>query len=82
MGRIAEVLGAAAICVPVQRAHGLGVAATAAAADHRRRTVATVQQMAIEWSVVPVEIEECKDVEDLWARSLEAARETEARPAR
>jgi pyruvate kinase len=25
---------------------------------------------------VPVEIEECKDVEHLWARTLEAARDT------
>jgi pyruvate kinase len=35
-----------------------------------------VQQLALEWGVIPAEIEECKDVEDLWARTLEAARAT------
>jgi pyruvate kinase len=32
--------------------------------------------MAIEWGVTPIEIDEATDVEDLWARSLEAARAT------
>ena len=32
--------------------------------------------MAIEWGLEPVLIPECMDVEDLWARSLEAARDT------
>ena len=74
---------AAAICVPVQRAHGLRGGRhrprrPIIAATHRRHAV---QQMAIEWGVVPVEIEECKDVEDLWAdRSRPLARP--ARPAR
>jgi pyruvate kinase len=31
--------------------------------------------MAIEWGVVPCEIEEGRDVEHLWALTLEAARE-------
>jgi pyruvate kinase len=35
-----------------------------------------VRQMAIEWGVTPVLIPECTDVEDLWARSIEAARGT------
>jgi pyruvate kinase len=30
--------------------------------------------MALEWGVIPSQIEECRDVEHLWARSLEAAR--------
>ena len=30
--------------------------------------------MALEWGVTPLEIPETDDVEDLWARSLEAAR--------
>jgi pyruvate kinase len=32
--------------------------------------------MAIEWGVTPMPIEEAVDVEDLWAKSLEAARQT------
>ena len=31
---------------------------------------------AIEWGVVPAEIEECRDVEHLFARTIEVARET------
>jgi pyruvate kinase len=31
--------------------------------------------MAIEWGVTPILIRECKDVEDLWNRSLEAAKD-------
>ena len=32
------------------------------------------RQMAIEWGVTPMLIAEAADVEDIWARSLEAAR--------
>ena len=32
--------------------------------------------MAIEWGVTPLWIPECKDVEDLWNRSVGAARES------
>jgi pyruvate kinase len=32
--------------------------------------------MAIEWGVIPVAIEQCSDVEELWTASLRAARET------
>jgi pyruvate kinase len=35
-----------------------------------------LQQLAIEWGVTPISIRECADVEDLWATSLEAARQT------
>jgi pyruvate kinase len=31
--------------------------------------------MAIEWGVTPLSIPECQDVEDLWNRSVEAAKE-------
>jgi pyruvate kinase len=34
----------------------------------------SVRHMALEWGVTPMLIPECNDVEDLWARSLEAAR--------
>ena len=34
------------------------------------------RQMAIEWGVIPLRIPECADVEELWDRSLDAARES------
>src|SRR5919107_1317912 len=43
------------------------------AVTHKRHAV---QQLALEWGVVPAEIEECRDVEHLWARTLDAARES------
>jgi pyruvate kinase len=76
---IAEVLGAVAILVPTYS----GRTASAVARHRPQRPIIAVthkrhavQQLALEWGVVPHEIEECKDVEDLWARSLGAARET------
>jgi pyruvate kinase len=76
---IAEVLGAVAILVPTYS----GRTASAVARHRPQRPIIAVthkryavQQLAIEWGVVPAEIEECKDVEHLWARSLEAARMT------
>jgi pyruvate kinase len=76
---IAEVLGAVAILVPTYS----GRTASAVARHRPRRPIVAVthkrhavQQMAIEWGVVPAEIEECRDVEHLWARTLDAARET------
>src|SRR5207237_493026 len=36
----------------------------------------SVHQMAIEWGVTPIWIPECKDVEDLWNRSIDAAKES------
>jgi pyruvate kinase len=76
---IAEVLGATAICVPTYSGRTASEVARhrprrpIIAVTHRRHAV---QQLALEWGVVPAEIEECKDVEHLWARTLEAARET------
>jgi pyruvate kinase len=76
---IAEVLGAAAILVPTYS----GRTASAVARHRPQRPIIAVthkryavQQLAIEWGVVSAEIEECKDVEHLWARSIEAARLT------
>jgi pyruvate kinase len=76
---IAEVLGAVAILVPTYS----GRTASAVARHRPQRPIIAVthkrhavQQLALEWGVFPAEIEECKDVEHLWARTLEAARET------
>ena len=33
------------------------------------------RRLALEWGVSPLVIDECSDVEELWSRSLEAARE-------
>jgi pyruvate kinase len=76
---IAEVLGAVAILVPTYS----GRTASAVASHRPQRPVVAVthkryavQQLALEWGVIPSEIAECQDVEDLWARTLEAARST------
>jgi pyruvate kinase len=76
---IAEVLGAVAILVPTFS----GRTASAVARHRPRRPVIAVthrsyacQQLAIEWGVVPRQIDECRDVEHLFARSLDAARAT------
>jgi pyruvate kinase len=74
---IAEVLGATAILVPTYS----GRTASAVARHRPRRPIIAVthkrhavQQLALEWGVVPAEIEECRDVDHLWARTLDAAR--------
>ena len=36
----------------------------------------SVQQMAIEWGVTPMWIPEAQNVEDLWSRSIDAAKST------
>jgi pyruvate kinase len=76
---IAEVLGAVAILVPTYS----GRTASAVACHRPQRPIVAVthkryavQQLALEWGVIPSEIEECADVEDLWARTLDAARAT------
>jgi pyruvate kinase len=75
---LAEALGATAMLVPTFT----GRTASAVARLRPRRPIValthklwSVHQMAIEWGVTPIWIPECKDVEDLWNRSVEAARE-------
>jgi pyruvate kinase len=74
---LAEALHAAAILVPTFT----GRTASAVARLRPRRPIValshhdwSVRQMALEWGVTPLLIEETRDVEHLWARSIEAAR--------
>ena len=74
---LAEALGAKAMLVPTFT----GRTASAVARLRPRRPILalthkvwSVNQMAIEWGVTPIWIPECKDVEDLWNRSLDAAK--------
>jgi len=76
---LAEVLGAAAILVPTFS----GRTASAVARLRPRRPVLGLthheyawRQMAIEWGVIPLQIPETANVEELWQRSLEAARDS------
>jgi pyruvate kinase len=75
---LAEALGARAILVPTFT----GRTASAVARLRPRRPIVAlshhrtaVQQMALEWGVTPLEMPETRDVEDLWARSIETARQ-------
>ena len=75
---IAEVLRARALVVPTFS----GRTASAVARLRPRRPIAAIthrqaaaQQMALEWGVMPLLIPEVVDVEDLWSRSVAAARE-------
>jgi len=74
---LAEALGAKAILVPTFT----GRTASAVARLRPRRpvialthVVTSLQHMAIEWGVTPLEIPESNDVDDLWRNSIEAAR--------
>jgi pyruvate kinase len=76
---LAESLEAEALLVPTFT----GRTASAVARLRPRRPIIgmshhdyALRQMAIEWGVTPMLIEEAVDVEDLWARSLAAARES------
>jgi pyruvate kinase len=76
---LAEALGARAIVVPTYS----GRTASAVARLRPRRPILglshhdyALQHMTIEWGVTPMGIVETQNVEDLWARSLEAARES------
>jgi pyruvate kinase len=75
---LAEALGAKAILVPTFT----GRTASAVARLRPRRPVvalthvaASLQHMAIEWGVTPLEIPEVTDVEELWRLSIAAARD-------
>jgi len=74
---LAEALGAKAMLVPTFT----GSTASAVARLRPRRPIIglthqpfAVRHLALEWGVTPMLIPECSDVEDLWNRSLEAAR--------
>src|SRR5215210_8671077 len=76
---IAEALEAKALLVPTFT----GKTASAVARLRPRRPIIglthhshSLQHMALEWGVTPVAITECADVEELWATSLAAARDT------
>jgi pyruvate kinase len=74
---LAEALGASALLVPTFT----GRTASAVARLRPRRPIValthkrwSVHQMAIEWGVTPIWIPEAMNVEDLWTRSIEAAK--------
>jgi pyruvate kinase len=75
---LAEALSAKAILVPTFT----GRTASAVARLRPRRPIValthvatSLQHMAIEWGVTPLEIPESKDVDHLWRNSIDAARE-------
>jgi pyruvate kinase len=75
---LAEALRAAAILVPTFT----GRTASAVARLRPRRPIVAfthvdwaMRQLALEWGVTPVQIPECRDVEDLWSTSIAAARD-------
>jgi pyruvate kinase len=74
---LAEALGAKAILVPTSS----GKTASAVARLRPRRPVLglthnryALQQMAIEWGVTPIVIDQSDDLEQVWQKSLDAAR--------
>ena len=74
---IAEALGAQALLVPTFT----GRTASAVARLRPRRLILALshhdyvlRQMALEWGVTPISVLEASDVEDLWAKSIAAAR--------
>jgi pyruvate kinase len=76
---LAESLGAEALLVPTFT----GRTASAVARLRPRKPIIgmshhdyALRQMAIEWGVTPMLIEEAVDVEDLWSKSVEAARQS------
>ena len=74
---IAEALAAKAIVVPTFT----GRTASAVARLRPRRPIIgcthhtySLRHMALEWGVLPMRVPEASDVEDIWGRSLDAAR--------
>jgi pyruvate kinase len=76
---LAETLGAKAILVPTFTGRTASVVARlrprrpVIGLSHHRHAL---QRMALEWGVTPAQMPEAADVEELWASSLEAGRET------
>jgi pyruvate kinase len=73
---LAETLGASAILVPTFT--GRTASAVARLRPHRvivglSHHQTAVQQMALEWGVIPVLMPQTENVEDLWTRALESA---------
>jgi pyruvate kinase len=75
---LAEALSAKAILVPTFT----GRTASAVSRLRPQRPIValthvttSLQHMAIEWGVTPLEIEQSTDVDDLWQRSIDAARD-------
>ncbi len=75
---LAEALSAKAILVPTFT----GRTASAVSRLRPQRPIValthvrtSLQHMAIEWGVTPLEIEQSTDVDDLWRRSIDAARD-------
>jgi pyruvate kinase len=76
---LAETLAARAIVVPTST--GRTASRVARLRPHQPIIAITpsrqaLSQLALEWGVTPVYVPECADVEELWARSLDAARES------
>jgi pyruvate kinase len=76
---VAEALSATAILVPTFT----GRTASAVARLRPQRAILalthkkeSLRHMALEWGVTPLHIPETDDVEDLWARSVRAARDS------
>jgi pyruvate kinase len=75
---LAEALGARAILVPT----ATGRTASAVARLRPRRPIVglthnryALQQMALEWGVIPLLLPEAKDVQELWDQAIAAARD-------
>jgi pyruvate kinase len=76
---LAEVLGAKAVLVPTST--GRTASAVARLRPHRpilglSHNPHALHHMALEWGVTPIEIEEAPDIEALWGRAIEAARDS------
>ena len=75
---VAEALSASAILVPTFTGHTASAVArlrpqrSIVALTHKRESL---RHLALEWGVTPISIPETDDVEDLWSRSVVAARE-------
>jgi pyruvate kinase len=76
---LAEVLGAKAVLVPTST--GRTASAVARLRPHRpilglSHHPHALHHMALEWGVTPMQIEAAEDIEGLWQRSIDAARQS------